>query len=80
MIHYFEIIFIYLACFYKWQINNKKVKIKDGVVKKAMKDSYKLGRSSLLRAEKPRPKIEEINNIKDLPIELENLEDNSSYN
>ena len=80
MIYYFEIIFIYLACFYKWQINNKKVKIKDGVVKKAMKDSYKLGRSSLLRAEKPRPKIEEINNIKDLPIELENLEDNSSYN
>ena len=62
MIYYFEIIFIYFACFYKWQINNKKIKIKDGVVKKAMKDSYKLGRSSLLRAEKPRPKIL-LNNI-----------------
>ena len=77
LIYYFETIFIYLACFFKWQTNNKKVKVKS-IVKKTMKDAYKLSRSSLVRADKPKPKFSEIKNLKD--IELENLDDSSSYN
>ena len=77
LIYYFETIFIYLACFFKWQTNNKKVKVKS-IVKKTMKDAYKLSRSSLVRADKPKPKFSEIKNLKD--IELENLDESSSYN
>ena len=77
LIYYFETIFIYLACFFKWQTNNKKVKMKN-IVKKTMKDAYKLSRSSLIRADKPKPKFSGNNNLKD--IELENLDDSSSYN
>ena len=77
LIYYFETIFIYLACFFKWQTNNKKVKVKS-IVKKTMKDAYKLSRSSLVRADKPKPKFSEIKNLKD--IELENIDDSSSYN
>jgi MFS family permease len=78
MIYYFESIFIYLACFYKWKTNNKKIKRKNSIVKKTMKDAYKLGRSSLVRADKPKPKFNEIKNLQN--IELENLDDSSSYN
>ena len=78
MIYYFESIFIYLACFYKWKTNNRKIKRKNSIVKKTMKDAYKLGRSSLVRAEKPKPKFNEIKNLQN--IELENLDDSSSYN
>ena len=77
LIYYFETIFIYLACFFKWKTNNKKVKVKS-IVKKTMKDAYKYGRSSLVRADKPKPKFSEIKNLKD--IELETLDDSSSYN
>ena len=80
MIFYLEIFFIYLACFFKWKTNKKKVKRKNGVVKKTMRDAYKLSRSSLVRAEKPRPNFKEIKNLKDLPIELDSLGESSSYN
>ena len=83
MIYYFELIFIYLACFYKWKTNNKKkIKIKKKnipVVKKTIKDTYKLSRSSLVRADKPRPQLSKIQNLKEVPIELESL-DSSSFN
>jgi hypothetical protein len=43
-----------------------------------MKDAYKLSRSSLVRAEKPRPNFGEIKNLKELPIELESIGEASS--
>ena len=42
-----------------------------------MKDAYKLSRSSLMRADKPKPKFSELRNIKD--IELETIDDSSFY-
>ena len=77
MIYYFEIVFIYLACLFKWKTNNKKIK-KKNIVKKTMKDAYNLSRSSLVRADKPKPKFSEIRNLKD--IELETIDDSSFYN
>ena len=77
MLFYFEIIFISLACFFKWKTNKKNVKHKN-IVKKTMKDAYKLSRSSLVRAEKPRPNFGEIKNLKELPIELESIGEASS--
>ena len=56
--------------------NNKKIKKKD-TAKKTMKDAYKLSRSSIMRADKPRPIFSELRKIKD--IELETIDDNSFY-
>jgi MFS family permease len=78
MIFYFEAIFIYLSCFFKWKENNRKVKPKNDIVKKTMKDVYNLSRSSLVRAKKHKPKLGEIKNIKEIPIELENIEEINS--
>ena len=57
MIYYLCIIFIYLACFFKWKLNNKNKKKnnKEGIIEQTMKD-YTFNRSSLIRAEKPIPK------------------------
>ena len=80
MIYYLGTIFIYLTCFFKWKLNDKKKKkpkskSKD-VVQQTMKD-YTLNRSSLLRAEKPIPKYD--NNTNDSsPVELEDVEDSSN--
>ena len=79
ILFYFEIIFISLACFFKWKTNKKNVKHKN-IVKKTMKDAYKLSRSSLVRADKPRPNFGEINNLKELPIELESIGEASDKN
>ena len=78
MIFYFEGIFIYFACFFKWKETNKKVRPKNDIVKKTMKDVYNLSRSSLVRAKKHKPKLGEIKNLKEIPIELENIEEISS--
>ena len=76
ILFYFEIVFISLACFFKWKTNKKNVKHKN-IVKKTIKDTYKLSRSSLVRADKPRPNFGEINNLKELPIELESIGETS---
>ena len=78
MIYYVGAIFTYLTCFFKWKQNTKKTKVKTNVVKKTMKDTYTLNRSSLLRAEKPVPKYGDIKKLKKLPIELEDVEEESS--
>ena len=69
MIYYFELVFIYLACLFKWKTNNKKIK-KKNIVKKTMKDAYKLSKSSLMRADKPKPQFSESKNIKDIELEI----------
>ena len=74
MIYYFEIVFIYLACLFKWKTNNKKIK-KKNIVKKTIKDASNLRRSSLVRVDMPKPKFSEIRNLKD--IELETIDDSS---
>ena len=79
MLFYFEIIFIGLACFFKYKTNKKNVKYKN-IVKKTMKDAYKLSRSSLVRADKPRPNFDERNKLKDIPTELETIGETSSFN
>ena len=78
MIYYIGAIFTYLTCFFKWKMNTKTTKLKTNVVKKTMKDTYTLNRSSLLRAEKPIPKYGDIKKLKKLPIELEDVEEESS--
>ena len=80
IIYYLGIILIYLTCFFKWKLNNKtkdKVKTKN-VVERTMTD-YTLNRSNLLRAEKPIPKNYNIYD-ETIPVELENIDDNSSTN
>jgi len=72
IIYYIGMIFIFLACFSKWKINNKKTKVKKDVVKKTVKDAYTLSRSSLIRADKPIPQYSDKIKHKD-SIELENL-------
>ena len=72
IIYYVGMIFIFLACFSKWKINNKKTKVKKDVVKKTVKDAYTLSRSSLIRADKPIPQYSDKIKHKD-SIELENL-------
>ena len=74
MIYYFEIVFIYLACLFKWKTNNKKIK-KKNIVKKTIKNASNLRRSSLVRVDMPKPKFSEIRNLKD--IELETIDDSS---
>ena len=78
MIYYIGAIFTYLTCFFKWRQNTKTTKVKTNVVKKTMKDTYTLNRSSLVRAEKPIPKYGDIKKLKKLPIELEDVEEESS--
>ena len=76
MIYYLGIIFIYLACFFKWKLNNtsnKNLK-KNDIVEQTLKD-YNLNRSNLIKPEKPIPKYNK--SIK--PVELENVETNISY-
>ena len=72
IIYYVGMIFIFLACFYKWKINNKKTKVKKDVVKKTVKDVYTLSRSSLIRADKPIPQYSDKIHHKN-SFELENL-------
>ena len=76
MIYYLGIIFIYLACFFKWKLNNIKNKNlkKNDIVEQTLKD-YNLNRSNLIKPEKPIPKYNK--SIK--PVELENVETNISY-
>ena len=74
MIYYLGIIFIYLTCFFKWKLNiKKKVEIKNNdVVEQTMKD-YTLNKSTLLRAENPIPKYNNITTSS--PVELDNIDD-----
>ena len=82
MVYYLGTIFIYLACFFKWKLNDKnKKKVKgksNDVVEQTMKD-YTLNRSSLLRADKPVPKYDK-NAIDSSPVELDYVDDSSSTN
>ena len=82
MVYYLGTIFIYLACFFKWKLNDKnKKKVKgksNDVVEQTMKD-YALNRSSLLRADKPVPKYDK-NAIDSSPVELDYVDDSSSTN
>ena len=75
IIYYIGMLFICLACFAKWKINNKKKKVKKSVVKKTVEDAYTLSRSSLVRADKPIPQY---SNKKKMSIELENIDEISS--
>ena len=75
IIYYIGMLFICLACFAKWKINNKKKKVKKSVVKKTVEDAYTLSRSSLVRADKPIPQY---SNKKKMSIELENISEISS--
>jgi len=75
IIYYIGMLFICLACFAKWKINNKKKKVKKSVVKKTVEDAYTLSRSSLVRADKPIPQY---SNKKKMSIELENIAEISS--
>ena len=76
MIYYIGIIFIYLACLFKWKLKNTKNKIlkKNDVVEQTLKD-YNLNRSNLIKPEKPIPEYNK--NIK--PVELEYIDKDSSY-
>ena len=74
MLYYIGLFFIYLTCFFKWRINRNISKYKKNIVKKSMKDIYNYHRNSLVKAEKPIPKIDNSKNLK----ELENMEENSS--
>ena len=74
MIYYIGTIFIYLTCFFKWKMNNKKGKFKNNVVKQTMKDAYTFNRSSLIKAEKPVPKYNESKKNQKSPVELEDIE------
>jgi len=82
MVYYLGTIFIYLACFFKWKLNDKnKKKVKgksNDVVEQTMKD-YTLNRSSLLRADKPVPKFDK-NATDSSPVELDYVDDSSSTN
>ena len=82
MVYYLGTIFIYLACFFKWKLNDKnKKKVKgksNDVVEQTMKD-YTLNRSSLLRADKPVPKYDK-NATDSSPVELDYVDDSSSTN
>ena len=71
-----NIIFIYLACLFKWKLKNTKNKIlkKNDVVEQTLKD-YNLNRSNLIKPEKPIPEYNK--NIK--PVELEYIDKDSSY-
>ena len=75
IIYYIGMLFICLACFAKWKLNNIKKKVKKSVVKKTVKDAYTLSRSSLVRADKPIPQY---SNKKKMSIELENIDEISS--
>ena len=77
MVFYAGTICIYLTCFYKWKMNAKKPKLKNNIVKKTMKDVYTLHRSSLLRAEKHKPKYGD-GKKSQKPVELEEVEEESS--
>ena len=73
MIYYLGIIFIYLTCFFKWKLNiKKKVERNNDVVEQTMKD-YTLNKSTLLRAENPIPKYNNITTSS--PVELDNIND-----
>ena len=73
MIYYLGIIFIYLTCFFKWKLNiKKKVERNNDVVEQTMKD-YSLNKSTLLRAENPIPKYNNITTSS--PVELDNIDD-----
>ena len=78
MLYYIGTIFAYLTCFFKWKKNAKQVKTSNNIVKKTMKDTYTFNRSSLLRAEKPVPKYGDVKKLKNIPIELEDLEEEES--
>ena len=88
MVYYLGTVFIYLACFFKWKLNDKnksKKKIKgksNDVVEQTMKD-YTLNRSSLVRAEKPVPKYDNNNNnnvYDSSPVELDYVDDSATTN
>ena len=74
MIFYIGAIFIYLTCLFKWRINNKKGKFKYNVVKQTMKDAYTFNRSSLIKAEKPVPKFNNVKKILNSPTEMKAIE------
>ena len=76
LIYYVGMFFIFLACFSKWKINNKKTKVKKDVVTKTVKDVYNLSRSSLVRADKPIPQYSDGKND-NISFELENLDTSS---
>ena len=78
MLYYIGTIFAYLTCFFKWKKNAKQVKTSNNIVKKTMKDTYTFNRSSLLRAEKPVPKYGDVKKLKNIPIELEDVEEDES--
>ena len=78
MLYYIGTIFAYLTCFFKWKKNAKQVKMSNNIVKKTMKDTYTFNRSSLLRAEKPVPKYGDVKKLKNIPIELEDVEEDES--
>ena len=76
MIYYIGIIFIYLACLFKWKLNNIKNKNikKNDIVEQTLKD-YNLNQNNFIKPEKPIPKYNKT--IK--PVELENIDTNISY-
>ena len=76
MIYYIGIIFIYLACLFKWKLKNTKSKNlnNNDVVEQTLKD-YNLNSSNLIKPEKPIPQYNK--NIK--PVELEDIDKDSSY-
>ena len=78
IIYYVGTLFIYLTCFFKWKKIHKIPKLTNNVVKKTMKDAYTFNRSSLLRAEKPVPKYGEGKKMQKAPMELEDVEEESS--
>ena len=54
-IYYIGIIFISLACWFKWKKRNSRAKLSKKIVEKTVQDVYNFNRSSLVRAEKPVP-------------------------
>ena len=77
IVYYVGTIFIYLACFFKWKTSSKMPKLTNNIVKKTMKDVYTFHRSSLVRAEKPKPKYADGKKFQK-PVELEDVEEESS--
>ena len=68
-IYYLGLVYISIACMFKWKIGNKKRKLKGKIVEKTMRDVYNLNRSSLLKVGKPVPDDDK-KEKKDLELEV----------
>ena len=77
-VYYIGIIFISLACLFKWKRRNSRVKLSKKVVEKTVQDVYDFNRSSLVRAEKPVPKDSEKKQYGE-EIELDEIKYNTKY-